>query len=161
MSARKLTAKQERFVSEYLLDLNATAACKRAGYSARTAHSCGPRLLANAGVASEIASAKKERAEATKVDVDWVLRQAVELYQGCMQEVKPALHPKTRRQMTDDDGHRLFTFNAAAANRSLELIGKHVEINAFNDKLKIDGTDEIIKLIQQGRERVGMPEPIA
>ena len=91
MSVRKLTAKQERFVSEYLIDLNATAACKRAGYSAKTAHSCGPRLQANAGVASAIAHVKKGRAEATNIDSEWVLRQAVTLFQRCMQVVKPAL----------------------------------------------------------------------
>ena len=96
MSVRKLTAKQERFVSEYLIDLNATAACKRAGYSAKTAHSCGPRLLANAGVASAIAHAKKGRAEATNIDSEWVLRQAVTLFQRCMQVVKPAIRTGVR-----------------------------------------------------------------
>ena len=161
MSVRKLTATQERFVSEYLLDLNATAACKRAGYSARTAHSCGPRLLANAVVAAAIASAKIARAEVTNINAEWVLRQAVTLFQRCMQEGKPALHPKTRRQMTDDDGHKLFSFNAAAANRSLELIGKHVEVNAFRENIAVESTQEIIQLIQEGRARLGKPEPIA
>ena len=64
MKKRKLTARQERFVEEYLIDLNATQAAVRAGYSAKTAHSCGPRLLANAGVAAAISAAKQERVEA-------------------------------------------------------------------------------------------------
>lgn len=45
-----LTPKQQRFAEEYLLDLNATAAAKRAGYSAKTAESQGARLLSNAKV---------------------------------------------------------------------------------------------------------------
>jgi hypothetical protein len=49
---RKMTPRQQRFVDEYLLDLNATQAAVRAGYSARTAEQQGPRLLGNAGVAA-------------------------------------------------------------------------------------------------------------
>ena len=41
----ELNSKQARFVAEYLLDLSATGAAKRAGYSEKTAHSSGPRLL--------------------------------------------------------------------------------------------------------------------
>jgi len=43
-----LTARQERFVDEYLVDLNATQAAIRAGYSAKSAHVEGSRLLTNA-----------------------------------------------------------------------------------------------------------------
>ncbi len=156
MSKRKLTARQERFCEEFLLDLNATQAAIRAGYSAKTAHSCGPRLLANAGVAAAIALAKQARAEATKIDSEWVLRQAVALYQRCMQEIKPALHPKTRRQLKDDEGNKLFTFNAAAANRALELVGRHTDIGAFKDSLEISGELSLVERLQQGRGRVRM-----
>ncbi len=157
MNKRKLTPKQERFVSEYLIDLNATQSALRAGYSAKTAHSCGPRLLANAGVAAAIAAAKQARAEATKIDAEWVLHQAVELHRRCMQEVKPALHPKSRRQLKDDSGNLLFTFNAAAANRALELVGKHVDIGAFKDRLEVSGGLSLVERLQRGRDRARMP----
>lgn len=49
-----LTPKQERFVAEYLIDLNATQAAIRAGYSEHSANVNGPRLLVNAGVAAAI-----------------------------------------------------------------------------------------------------------
>ena len=156
MNKRKLTARQERFCEEFLLDLNATQAAIRAGYSAKTAHSCGPRLLANAGVAAAIALAKQARAEATKIDSDWVLREAVTLYQRCIQEIKPALHPKSRRQLKDDSGNLLFTFNAAAANRALELVGKHVDIGAFKDRLEVSGGISLVERLQRGRDRVRM-----
>ncbi len=155
MNKRKLTATQERFVDEYLVDLNATQAAIRAGYSAKTAHSCGPRLLVNAGVTAAIAAAKQARTEATKIDSDWVLREAVALYQRCMQEIKPALHPRTRRQMTDSDGNLLFTFNASAAIRALELVGKHVDIVAFKERLEVSGGITLAERIQAGRARAG------
>jgi len=69
-----LTAKQAAFVREYLLDLNATQAAIRAGYSEKTAVQQGPRLLGNVGVAAAIMKAQASRAERTQVDADWVLR---------------------------------------------------------------------------------------
>ena len=47
---KKLTDKQRSFVSEYCIDKNATQACVRAGYSAKTANTVGPRLLVNVGI---------------------------------------------------------------------------------------------------------------
>ena len=69
-----LTAKQERFVDEYLVDLNATQAAIRAGYLAKSAHVEGSRLLTNAKVGAAIAAAKRERSEATQIDAEYVLR---------------------------------------------------------------------------------------
>ncbi len=153
----KLTPKQQCFVDEYLIDLNATQAAIRAGYSPRTARAIACENLAKPDIQEAIAEAKRERSEATKIDAEWVLRQAVELHLRCMQEIKPALHPRTRRQMKDGDGNLLFTFNAAAASRALELIGKHVDIGAWKDRLEVSDDAEIIKRLQAGRNRLGMP----
>lgn len=60
---QKLSAKQEQFCREYLVDLNATQAAIRAGYSPKTAYSMGQRLLKNVEVQAFIQSAKQERAE--------------------------------------------------------------------------------------------------
>jgi len=67
-----LSVKQKRFVSEYLVDLNATRAAKAAGYSEKTASTSGPRLLANVRVQAEIqrqleAARTEKVAEATEV----------------------------------------------------------------------------------------------
>jgi phage terminase small subunit len=53
-----LTPKQFKFVQEYLIDMNATQAAIRAGYSKKTAHSSGPRLLENVGIKEEIEKAQ-------------------------------------------------------------------------------------------------------
>ncbi len=148
-----LTAKQQRFVEEYLIDLNATQAACRAGYSRSSARQIGPENLSKPVIAAAIAAAKRERSEATQIDAAWVLNQAVELHRRCMQEVRPALHPKTRTQMKDDDGNLLFTFNAAAANRALELIGKHVGINAFRENVQVNAEMSLVERLHAGRAR--------
>jgi phage terminase small subunit len=70
-----MTPKQERFVQEYLIDLNATQAATRAGYSAKTANEQGARLLANVSVRSAIEAAKAERSERTHITQDRVLQE--------------------------------------------------------------------------------------
>ena len=156
MSTKKLTPKQQCFIEEYLIDLNGAESAIRAGYSEKTAKQQASRLLTNVDVAAAVEKAKRERSEATKIDAEWVLHQAVELHRRCMQEVKPALHPKSRRQLKDDSGNLLFTFNAAAANRALELVGKHVDIGAFKDRLEVSGGISLVERLQRGRARARM-----
>jgi phage terminase small subunit len=148
------TAKQQRFIDEYLVDLNATAAAIRAGYSSKTARQIASETLAKPYIQEAVAKAKLERSKATKIDAEWVLRQAVDLHLRCMQEIRPAKNPNTRRLIKDEEGNQLFTFNAAGASRALELVGKHVEIGAFKERLEVSsGGPSLIERIQAGRER--------
>ena len=66
----KLTEKQQRFVDEYLIDLNATQAAIRAGYSVKTADQQGSRMLANVKVQQAIAEHMAERSRRTGVNQD-------------------------------------------------------------------------------------------
>ena len=66
-----LNPKQKVFCQEYLKDVNATRAAKRAGYS--HPHVQGPRLLANVSVKTMIDELMAERAERTKVTADRIL----------------------------------------------------------------------------------------
>ncbi len=68
-----MTDKRARFVDEYLVDLNATQAATRAGYSEKTAYSQGQRLLKDVEVAKAIAERQAERAERVRVTADDVL----------------------------------------------------------------------------------------
>lgn len=68
-----ISAKQQRFVDEYIIDLNATQAATRAGYSPRTAGTQGQRLLTNVEIQAAIIAAKSARAERTHVTQDRVL----------------------------------------------------------------------------------------
>mgnify|MGYP000848301907 FL=1 len=76
---RELTAKQSQFVQEYLVDLNATQAAIRAGYSAKTAEQQGFQLLQKTSVQKAIAEARKDREERTAVSSDRVLLEAARL----------------------------------------------------------------------------------
>lgn len=67
---KKLTPKQQRFVEEYLIDLNATQAAIRAGYSKKTAEVQGPRLLGNVRVQEAVKKAIDERSEESGVTVE-------------------------------------------------------------------------------------------
>lgn len=81
----KLTPKQDRFVREYLIDLNATQAAIRAGYSPRTANEIGAMLTAKPHVRAAIDLAKDARAEILSVDGDRVLAEI-----ACMAFYDPA-----------------------------------------------------------------------
>lgn len=75
MAERKLTPKQKRFCDEYLIDLNATQAAIRAGYSEKTACEQGARLLTNVKVQEYIQKRKQDRVERTEITQDMVLRE--------------------------------------------------------------------------------------
>ena len=75
MRNRTLTVRQAAFAREYLIDLNATQAAIRAGYSVRTAYSQGQRLLKNVEMAAAINSAMTDRAARTEITQDRVLQE--------------------------------------------------------------------------------------
>ena len=157
MNKRKLTPKQARFVEEYLIDLNGTQAAIRAGYSKNSARQIGNENLSKPVIAAAISTAKQERSEATKIDAEYVLQKLHQVVERCLQEVRPALHAKTRQPMKDKDGNTLYTFNAAGANQALALLGKHVQIGAFEDRVRHDVDEGVIEILQSARNRIRRP----
>lgn len=79
---KPLAPMQQRFVEEYLVDLNATQAAIRAGYSAKTANEQGARLLANASVKAAVAEGRKDLSERTQLTQEWVLKRWAEIVQA-------------------------------------------------------------------------------
>ena len=150
-----LTPKQQRFVEEYLIDLNATQAAIRAGYSEKTADSIGLQLLRKTQVAEAIAGAKAERSEQTQIDSAYVLKRLVEIDQMDVLDimdddgnVKPLRDwPKIWRQyisnietISMDDGEGwLKKIKWPDKVKNLELLGKHVSVGAFKDKIEHTG----------------------
>lgn len=120
---KKLTAKQQIFVNEYLIDLNATQAAIRAGYSKKTAQRIGSENLSKPLVAAAIQELADKRIERTQIDADWVLEQQVRVYEKCMTDI-PVL---------DNEGKETgeYRFEHSGANKALENVGKHVKVNAF------------------------------
>lgn len=169
-----MTPKQQAFVREYLIDLNATQAYIRAGYAARgnAAEVSACQLLRNAKVAAAVMLAQTKRAERTEVTSDWVLsRLALEaeadladLYDDAGR-VRPVKEwPLIWRQglvagmdvETIGEGAGMVTkIKISDRIKRVELIGRHVNVQAFKEKIEHDVTvrQEIATRIAKARER--------
>ena len=116
----KLTPKQARFIEEYLVDLNATQAAIRAGYSARAATAIGNENLTKPYIQAAIQIAQLARSERTQITVDKVLEDIELIKLNAMQQ--------------EDDGKMI---NHAGALKACELQGKHLKM--FVDKVEHSG----------------------
>ena len=149
--------RQIKFVEEYIKSLNATDAAIKAGYSEKTARSQGSRLLTNVDIQKAIQQAKAEREERTKIDADYVLKRLVEIDQMDVLDimdddgnVKPLRDwPKIWRQyisnietISMDDGEGwLKKIKWPDKVKNLELLGKHVSVGAFKDRIEHTGAN--------------------
>lgn len=135
---KTLTPKQQAFVDEYLVDLNATQAAIRAGYSAKHAESQAYQLLQKTPVQQAIQKAKQARSEKTGIDANFVLLKTVEYLAKCNGEMPI---PKAGK---DEDGRPITImtqeFNPTGVGKALELLGKHVDIGAFKERTEVTGT---------------------
>ena len=151
MSARVgLTLKQSRFVSEYLIDLSATNAAIRAGYSVRSADTLGPRLVRNSGVAAAIESAIAVRTERTNMSQDSVIaelatiafsdmRMFAEWGPGGVNLMDSALLDAGARcvaevSQTHTEGGGALKIRLHDKLRALELLGKHLGLFTMSDR---------------------------
>jgi phage terminase small subunit len=137
-----LNDRQRRFIEEYLIDMNGTQAAIRAGYSKKTANEQASRLLANVNIKSALAAAQQRVAKRVEVSQDWVLSNLKTVTERCMQ-VAPVLDRKGSPVLVENaegDMVPAFVFNAMGANRSLELLGKH--IGMFTEKVQLSGDSE-------------------
>lgn len=154
-----LTDKQQRFVDEYLIDLNATQAAIRAGYSEKTAKEIGSENLTKPNIAKAIEEAQNKRAEQTQIDAAYVLRRLVEIDQmdvldimDDQMKIRPVNEwPKVWRQYVVNlenlelsDGEGCFKkIKWPNKVKNLELLGRHVSVGAFKDKVEHSGKIEI------------------
>ena len=125
---RKLGAKQQAFCEEYLVDLNATQAAIRAGYSEKTAKEMGYENLTKPHIAELITNLKAKRSAKTELNAQWVLDRLKIVHDRCMQEEAV----ETSEGLTGE-----YKFEHSGANRSLELIGKHLAM--FTEKKELSG----------------------
>lgn len=112
----KLTAKQEIFCREYIIDLNATQAAIRAGYSKKTANRIASENLSKLDIQKKIQELQQERAERTEITQDKVLKELAGI----------GFAPITKGKI-----------RAADKTKALELLGRH--LGMFTDKLQIEG----------------------
>lgn len=161
----KLTDKQELFAREYLKDLNATQAAIRAGYSEKTARKIGSENLTKPDIAERIIELKDVRNEEVGIDAAYVLRRLVEIDQMDVLDIvkddlslKPVSEwpPTWRRYISGFDVAEMFENSGEDGARelagilkkikwpdkvkNLELLGKHVDVQAFKENVKNEHT---------------------
>ncbi|MDD2401682.1 MAG: terminase small subunit [Clostridia bacterium] len=162
----KLTAKQQRFVDEYLIDLNATQAAIRAGYSTETAAVIGCENLIKPNIKSSVDKALAKRSRRAGITQDRVLqefakmgladmRNFIDIVDGevqlknmedispedsaCIQEITTT---KTTKTIGEAEIETTVTkIKLADKKGSLEALGRHLGV--FNDKLQIDANMKI------------------
>jgi len=158
-----LTDKQEMFCREYLIDLNATQAAIRAGYSEKTANEQGAQNLAKLSIQNRISDLKLQRNEQVNIDAAYVLKRLVEIDQMDVLdillpngELKPIKDwPKTWRttlsgmditEMAGDDPGFLKKIKWPDKVKNLELLGKHISVQAFKEQIdqKVTATHNIM-----------------
>ena len=129
----KLTPKQERFVQEYLGDLNATAAAKRAGYSAKNADKIGSELLGKTRVSEALQKAMQERSQRTEVTQDYVIGKL------------KAIADKKASDAPDSE------LKYSSQIKAIELLGKHMGL--FDKRLTVDLGESAAKAVSSAAER--------
>lgn len=172
MSA-KLTPKQQRFVDEYLIDLNATQAAIRAGYAAKYADRQAWQLMENSRVKAAILSHSAKREEKAGIDAAWVLKRlaaeaeadVADLYGDDGQLLPVKEWPLIWRQglvagveieEISVEGVKMGEIKKVRLSdrvKRLELIGKHVRVNAFQEIVQHKGLEGLAERLARAKKR--------
>ena len=152
MAEKKLTAKQQRFCDEYLIDLNATQAAIRAGYSKKTARQIGTENLSKLAVRAYIDERMKEKEAALVADQDEVMRYLTSVMRRELSEhiVVTVAEKKTfyapdekgtmRKQTIEKEIPQIVEIPSQLrdANKAAELLGKAYGIYTEKVETEVD-----------------------
>lgn len=145
-----LTPKQNRFIEEYLIDLNATQAAIRAGYKEKAAYRTGADNLRKPQIQKEIQRRMKDREKRTEISQDRVLQELAKIGFADVTDFVTieghSVKVKTTDQMPRDklgaiagikEGANGIEIKLNDKEKALELIGRH--LGMFKDKLELSG----------------------
>lgn len=152
MAKRQLSEQRQRFVEEYLIDLNGTQAAIRAGYSVKTAQEQASRLLSNVMVQEAISKAMAARSKRTGVNQDRVVLELAKIAFVKMTDVVDG-NGRIREDATDDDlaciesikykesdnefgGSVEREVKIGSKLKALELLGKH--LGMWNERMNVN-----------------------
>lgn len=161
-----MTKKQKRFVEEYLIDLNATQAAIRAGYSPATAKEIGCENLTKPNIAAAVSQAMAERSRRTGINQDRVLQELARIGFAKITDVVDPETAKIRVDASDDDLACIQSIkikpNEFGTEREVKLydkksalvdLGKHLGL--FKDKLELNGDMDLNITIDYGEDDTG------
>ena len=173
VSVAKLTDKQKRFVDEYLVDLNATAAAKRAGYSEKTAYSMGQRLVKKV----EIQAAIQKRQAKLRGKLEITQERGLEglaaiafangtdfatINRNCLVRLAPTADlPEDRRKAVPSikEGQYGTEVKLHDKVKALELLGKHLGVFDSGNGPGNEQENNIFEVIEQStREEIDTDE---
>lgn len=161
MVRARFTEKQQLFIKEFLVDLNATQAAIRAGYSKKTANRIASENLSKPDIQEAIATAMQARNERVEIGADYVLQRLLEIDRMSIADILQddgTLKPISAWPMIwqrsvgsidlseiwegSGDGRQLIGFLKKIKwpdkLKALELIGRHTRVGAFKDRQEID-----------------------
>ena len=176
-----LTPRQAEFCRQYMIDLNATQAAIRAGYSENSARSIGPENLSKPVIVAEIARRKRDRAARTGIDADRVL---AELGRLAFSDIRLSLRDEgvpvaledlsddvaasiqsvkvVRQRSVDDKGDNTYEnvieYKLADKRAALELLGKHLSL--FGAGEPVDGDVEPVTSITYIEEDASLHDEV-
>lgn len=162
----KLTKKQKRFIEEYLIDLNATQAAIRAGYSPDTAAEIGRQNLKKLEIKNELDKAIAERSKRTGVNADRVVRELAKIAFSKASDIIDFDNATLRADADDDDlavvqsvkVKTIPTQNGDGIEReikladkmkALELLGKHLGIYIDKSKIEVEPSTKFSDICRQ------------
>lgn len=139
-----MTEKQKRFVEEYLIDLNATQAAIRAGYSPRAARSTGQRMLTNADIKTYLDAKLAEIQSEKTAQAQEVLEYLTSVMRG--------EHTEQTLRLVGDGVQEITNIDVPAKDRikAAELLGKRYGL--FKDNLQMDGDLSLTIQIDYGED---------
>jgi phage terminase small subunit len=167
-----LNEQQQRFVVEYVKDLHITKAAIRAGYSKKTAHAIGSRLLKHVEISAAIAVAQSKVLDRAELSAQRTLEEMRRLAFSNVQDLFDAngdlipIHKLTREQAACISSLEIIMKNATAGDgkidrvlklkvwdkpKVMEMLGKHFAL--LTDRMIVEGGDELIQALYAGRER--------
>lgn len=161
-----MTKKQKRFVEEYLIDLNATQAAIRAGYSPKTAKDIGCENLAKPNISDAIDKAMAERSRRTGINQDRILLELARIGLAKITDVVDPDTGKIRPDASEDDLACIQSIkikpNEFGTEREVKLydkksalvdLGKHLGL--FKDKVELGGDMELKITVDYGEDDTG------
>lgn len=165
MRVAKLTDKQQCFVDEYLIDLNATQAAIRAGYSAKTADQQGSRMLANVKVKQAVAEKQAQRSKRTGVNQDRVVLELAKVAFAKMTDIVDS-NGRIKEDASPDDlaciesikykesdneygGSVEREVKIASKLKALELLGKHLGMWSDKFNVTVEKSEKLDDIISQ------------